>query len=105
MRVAYSAAQALEQVDVFTPDAALIDIAMPEIDGYAALRELRARPQLADTVFAAMTGFGQSADIELTRAAGFEMHLVKPVDVALFDEVLARAAQRRFARRIANLGP
>jgi len=104
VRVAYSAAQALQQVEGFTPDAALIDIAMPEIDGYAALRELRTRPHLADTVFAAMTGFGQSGDIELTRAAGFEVHLVKPVDVALFDDVLARAAQRRYARSVANLG-
>jgi PAS domain S-box-containing protein len=104
VRVAYSAVQALEQVEAFTPDAALIDIAMPEVDGYTALRELRARPHLADTVFAAMTGFGQSADIELTRAAGFDVHLVKPVDVALFDDVLARAAQRRYARSVANLG-
>ncbi|HEY1610338.1 MAG TPA: PAS domain S-box protein [Paraburkholderia sp.] len=104
VRVAYSAAQALERVADFTPDAALIDLAMPEIDGYTALRELRARPDLADTVFAAMTGFGQSADIELTRAAGFEVHLVKPVNLALFDDVLARAAQRRYARSVANLG-
>jgi PAS domain S-box-containing protein len=95
VRVAYSAAQARERVEVFTPDAALIDIAMPDIDGYAALRDLRARPRLARTLFAAMTGFGQAADVELTRAAGFEMHLVKPVDIALFDEVLARAAARR----------
>jgi PAS domain S-box-containing protein len=95
VRVAYSAARAREQVENFTPDAALIDIAMPEIDGYAALRVLRAHVPLAHTLFAAMTGFGQAADVELTRAAGFEMHLVKPVDVALFDEVLARAAERR----------
>ncbi|POR52325.1 PAS/PAC sensor hybrid histidine kinase [Paraburkholderia eburnea] len=103
VRVAYSAAQAREWAERFTPDAALIDIAMPEIDGYAALRDLRTLEALAHTVFAAMTGFGQAADIELTRAAGFEMHLVKPVDVSLFDEVLARAAARR-AARVAWLG-
>ncbi|WP_084168257.1 PAS domain-containing hybrid sensor histidine kinase/response regulator [Paraburkholderia acidipaludis] len=95
VRVAYSAAHAREQVEDFAPDAALIDIAMPEIDGYAALQALRAHAPLARTLFAAMTGFGQAADVELTRAAGFEMHLVKPVDAALFDEVLARAAERR----------
>jgi CheY-like chemotaxis protein/two-component sensor histidine kinase len=95
VRVAYSAEEARAQVSNFTPDAALIDIAMPEIDGYAALRVLRAHAPLARTLFAAMTGFGQAADVELTRAAGFEMHLVKPVDVALFDQVLARAAARR----------
>ncbi|MBB3003114.1 MULTISPECIES: PAS domain-containing hybrid sensor histidine kinase/response regulator [Paraburkholderia] len=103
VRVAYSATQARECVSDFTPDAALIDIAMPEIDGYAALRFLRAHPPLAHTLFAAMTGFGQAADVELTRAAGFEMHLVKPVDAALFDELLARAAVRRAA--LAPLGP
>jgi PAS domain S-box-containing protein len=95
VRVAYSAAQARAQVDGFAPDAALIDIAMPDIDGYAALRALRALPPLSHTLFAAMTGFGQAADVELTREAGFEMHLVKPVDAVLFDEVLARAAARR----------
>ncbi|WP_322013686.1 PAS domain S-box protein [Paraburkholderia sp. J12] len=95
VRVAYSARQARERIVDFTPDAALIDIAMPEIDGYAALRELREEARLANTLFAAMTGFGQAADVELTRAAGFEMHLVKPVDAARFDEVLARAAARR----------
>ncbi|WP_415914561.1 PAS domain S-box protein [Paraburkholderia sp. J41] len=95
VRAVYSAAQAREIVSAFTPDAALIDIAMPEIDGYAALRELRAVPLLANTLFAAMTGFGQAADVEQTRAAGFEKHLIKPVDVELFDEVLALAAARR----------
>ncbi|MBV8261449.1 MAG: PAS domain S-box protein [Paraburkholderia sp.] len=98
VRVAYGAAQACNEVDGFAPDVALIDIAMPEIDGYATLRALRALPPLSHTLFAAMTGFGQTADIELTRQAGFEMHLVKPVDVALFDEVLALAAQRRRRR-------
>jgi CheY-like chemotaxis protein len=78
---------------------------MPEIDGYAALRDLRTLEALAHTVFAAMTGFGQAADIELTRAAGFEMHLVKPVDVLLFDEVLARAAARRAAARVSWPNP
>ncbi|MEM5329661.1 PAS domain S-box protein [Paraburkholderia sp. JHI2823] len=94
VRVAYGATQACNEVDGFTPDVALIDIAMPEIDGYATLRALRALPPLSQTLFAAMTGFGQTADIELTREAGFEMHLVKPVDVTLFDEVLALAAAR-----------
>nr|WP_322031373.1 PAS domain S-box protein [Paraburkholderia sp. J76] len=98
VRVAYSAAHACKEVDGFTPDAALIDIAMPEIDGYATLRALRALPPLKHTLFAAMTGFGQAADIELTREAGFERHLVKPVDVALFDEVLALAAARQMRR-------
>ncbi|MEX3964714.1 PAS domain S-box protein [Paraburkholderia sp. EG286B] len=98
VRVAYSAAHACEEVDGFTPDAALIDIAMPEIDGYATLRALRALPPLKHTLFAAMTGFGQAADIELTHEAGFEMHLVKPVDVTLFDEVLALAAARQRRR-------
>ncbi|WP_444544256.1 hybrid sensor histidine kinase/response regulator [Paraburkholderia flagellata] len=98
VRVAYSAAHAREEVDGFTPDAALIDIAMPEIDGYATLRALRALPPLKHTLFAAMTGFGQAADVELTREAGFEMHLVKPVDVTLFDEVLALAAARQRRR-------
>lgn len=99
VRVAYDGAAALDQAERFVPHVALIDIAMPKMDGYAALRVLRTRPELADTYFAAMTGFGQQSDIALSREAGFDMHLVKPVDPRLFDELLSQAAQRQAARR------
>ncbi|PLZ03847.1 hybrid sensor histidine kinase/response regulator [Burkholderia sp. WAC0059] len=98
VRVAYGAREACETcagARAFVPDAALIDIAMPGIDGYAALRELRATLPPGRTLFAAMTGFGQPADVERSQAAGFDAHLVKPVDAGRFDEVLACAAQRR----------
>ncbi|WP_419150544.1 PAS domain S-box protein [Paraburkholderia kururiensis] len=99
VRVAYDGAAALDQAERFVPHVALIDIAMPKMDGYAALRVLRRRPELADTYFAAMTGFGQQSDIALSREAGFDMHLVKPVDPTLFDELLSLAAKRQAARQ------
>ncbi|WP_081885014.1 PAS domain S-box protein [Paraburkholderia kururiensis] len=102
VRVAYDGAAALDQAERFVPHVALIDIAMPKMDGYAALRVLRKRPELADTYFAAMTGFGQQSDIALSREAGFDVHLIKPVDPQLFDELLSQAAKRQAARQAAR---
>ena len=68
---------------------------MPKMDGYATLAPLREMPELADTMYAAMTGFGHASDRERTREAGFHAHLVKPVEMALFDDLLARVEARR----------
>jgi CheY-like chemotaxis protein len=56
-------------------------------------------PALAGTVFAAMTGFGHASDRERTQAAGFHAHLVKPVELALFEALLEQAEVRRRERR------
>ncbi|MFM0734431.1 PAS domain S-box protein [Paraburkholderia sediminicola] len=95
VRIAYDGAQALEAAPRLAPHVALIDLAMPKMDGYATLAALREMPALARTVFAAMTGFGHASDREQTRAAGFDAHLVKPVELALFDALLAQAEARR----------
>jgi CheY-like chemotaxis protein len=51
-------------------------------------------PELAGTMFVAMTGFGHASDREQTRTAGFHAHLVKPVELAQFDALLAQAEAR-----------
>jgi PAS domain S-box-containing protein len=97
VRVAYEGEQAVQIAPRFAPHLCVIDIAMPKMDGYATIAALRKMPELDDTMYAAMTGFGHASDRERTRDAGFDAHLVKPVELALFDELLARVEARRRA--------
>ena len=69
-------------------DIALLDIGMPRMDGIAAARRLRQMPRCARTLLVAITGWGQQDDRERTRAAGFDYHLVKPVDPTRLAEIL-----------------
>ncbi|CAG4889234.1 PAS domain-containing hybrid sensor histidine kinase/response regulator [Paraburkholderia saeva] len=94
VRVAYDGPHALEIARDFTAQAALIDLAMPKMDGYAVMAALRALPGFDTTLYAAMTGFGHASDFAQTRAAGFEAHLVKPVELAKFETLLLRAQNR-----------
>jgi PAS domain S-box-containing protein len=98
VRIAYNGAQALQIAHRFSPQVAMIDIAMPDMDGYAVLRSLRAMPKLENTLFGAMTGFGSESDFARTQEAGFEAHLLKPVDLASFEALLARAMKRGLDR-------
>ncbi|WP_121317960.1 PAS domain S-box protein [Paraburkholderia sp. RAU2J] len=97
VRIAYEGEQALQIAPRFVPHLAVIDIAMPKMDGYATLAALRQMPELAGTMYAAMTGFGHASDRDRTREAGFHAHLVKPVELALFDTLLAQVEARRGA--------
>ncbi|MGO4326563.1 PAS domain S-box protein [Cupriavidus sp. 2TAF22] len=90
---AYDAEQGILASARCHPDLALIDIAMPGMDGLAAVRALRELPACARTRFVAMTGFGQPEDRERTRAAGFHLHLVKPIDLPTLVELLAQTGQ------------
>ena len=97
VRVAHDGPSALDIADSFQPHVALLDIGLPVMDGYELAIRLRQRPGLADVTLVAVTGYGQSSDKARTRAAGFDHHLVKPVDLAALDGVLsdARLAKRR----------
>ncbi|MDB5824153.1 MAG: hypothetical protein JWR21_2857 [Herminiimonas sp.] len=77
--IAYTAQNALDQVATLTPDAFLVDIGLPDMDGYELARRLRQLPQLARAALIGVTGYGQKRDIDRATAAGFDRHLVKPV--------------------------
>jgi PAS domain S-box-containing protein len=94
VRIAYAGEQALQIAPRFSPHLALIDIAMPKMDGYATLAAMRALPAMTRTMYAAMTGFGHASDLDRTRQAGFHAHLVKPVEIAVLDALLAKADGR-----------
>ncbi|MFA9217106.1 MAG: response regulator [Sphingomonadaceae bacterium] len=67
----------------YQPDLALVDIGLPGIDGYEVARRLRADAATRDIKLIALTGYGQAEDMQRVLAAGFDLHLVKPVDLAL----------------------
>jgi PAS domain S-box-containing protein len=71
------------------PQVFLLDIGLPEIDGNELPRQLRAQPETAGAVLVAVTGYGQESDRAQSLAAGFDHHLVKPVDIRALSEILA----------------
>jgi CheY-like chemotaxis protein len=85
VRVAYDGPSALDAVQDFQPAVALLDIGLPEMDGYELAEKLRALPGLEALRCVAVTGFGQESDRARSRAAGFHAHLVKPAD---FDSII-----------------
>ena len=71
-------ASAMEMLDTFNPDAALVDIGMPGMDGYEVSRRIRATSEHRGIMLIALTGWGQEDDQQRSRNAGFDHHLVKP---------------------------
>lgn len=80
VRTAGDGARALAEAQRFTPDVVLLDIGLPGLDGYAVAQQLRALPQCSSALLVAVTGYGQAEDRALSRAAGFDHHLLKPVE-------------------------
>ncbi len=79
-RTAYNGADALQVVEEFRPHVVLLDIGMPEMDGYEVARRIRNMPQGKETLLIALTGWGQEEHRRRTAEAGFDEHVTKPVD-------------------------
>jgi CheY-like chemotaxis protein len=86
---AYSAAAALQRVSAFAPQVVLLDIGLPDIDGYEVAQRLRALPGGTAMTLVALTGYGQAEDRERALASGFQTHMVKPVDLVVLGRILA----------------
>lgn len=78
--VAYDGNAALRLADSFEPQFAFLDIGLPHVNGYDLARRMRESPATENSVLTAVTGWGQQADRDRARDAGFDYHLVKPVD-------------------------
>ncbi|HEY1535686.1 MAG TPA: response regulator [Polyangiaceae bacterium] len=89
--VAHDGPGALAVIDRFRPSVAVIDISMPVMDGYELAARIRAYPSSKPPYLVALTGYGQANDRERSRTAGFNGHLVKPVDPAHLLRVIAGA--------------
>jgi len=87
--VAQTGSAALEIALRDRPDVCILDIGMPGLSGYEVARSIRTQPWGRDTVLFAMTGWGQSEDVERAKAAGFNEHMTKPVDLARLADLLA----------------
>lgn len=79
---------AIETASSFRPDVILLDIGMPRLNGHDAARRIRQQPWGRDVVLIALTGWGQEADRQRSHEAGFDHHLVKPVDLAALQALL-----------------
>ena len=89
VRVVNDGGAALDVAQANVPDVVLIDIGLPGMDGYEVARRLRQQPPLQRSLLIALTGYGQPEDRKRSRAAGFDYHLVKPVDPTELEELLA----------------
>jgi CheY-like chemotaxis protein len=86
---AYDGAEAVRAGDRLEPEVMLLDLGMPNLDGYAACSEIRRRDWGQRTLVVALTGWGQEADRRRTAEAGFDHHLVKPVDLDDLTQLLS----------------
>jgi signal transduction histidine kinase/ActR/RegA family two-component response regulator len=93
--VEYDARGALARAQDEHPDVLLLDIGLPDMDGYELARRLRAQPENAGATLVALTGYGQNQDRAEAQQAGFDHYLVKPADLNEVNEVLALAEARR----------
>ena len=90
-QTASDAREAIAVCQTFKPQAAVLDIGLPGVDGYQLARQLRTLPGFERMYLIALTGYGQSVDRERALAAGFDQHLVKPVEVAKIRALLDAA--------------
>jgi PAS domain S-box-containing protein len=87
-RVAFDGMEAIETASEFRPHIVLLDIGMPRLNGYDACRRMRKKAWGRNMVIVALTGWGRLPDQDRSKAAGFDFHLVKPVDPALLSRLL-----------------
>jgi CheY-like chemotaxis protein len=87
-RTAGDGSQALKVAQEFHPDVVFCDLGLPGMNGYEVAKELRLLPFGREIVLAALTGYGQPSDREKSAEAGFDAHLVKPVDPSVIESFL-----------------
>lgn len=94
VRVAYTGPGGVKAAIEWTPDVVLADIGLPGLDGYGIARELRRNPATARTRLIAVTGYGSEQDRQRALESGFEVHLTKPADPELIQQLLDRQWSR-----------
>jgi CheY-like chemotaxis protein len=92
VRTAYSGREALAIAAEFLPQIALLDIGMPEMNGYEVARQIRVAPWGRNILLVAVTGWGQEEDRREAEAAGFDHHRAKPVDLDSLEPVFTKCA-------------
>jgi len=85
---AHDGIEAVEKAATFRPDVILLDIGLPKLNGYDACRRIREQPWGKGMVIVALTGWGEEEDKRRSNEAGFNQHMVKPVDPAILEKLL-----------------
>lgn len=93
VRVAYRGDQGISLARQFSPELVLLDLGMPELDGYEVARSIRKGSWGRSMVISALTGWGQDEDRRRSKEAGFDYHLVKPVDIGALRQLLSTLPQ------------
>jgi PAS domain S-box-containing protein len=88
VKIAHDGLKAVELAENFRPAVVLLDIGMPKLNGYEAARKIRAQPWGKNMVLIAVTGWGQEKDRDRSREAGFNAHLLKPVDYSELSKLI-----------------
>jgi CheY-like chemotaxis protein len=88
VRIAHDGTEALDAMRDFRPDVAFLDIGMPGLTGYEVAEAVRAEPWGREVKLIAVTGWGQADDKLRAHTAGFDQHLIKPIDPAEVDRLL-----------------
>jgi DNA-binding response OmpR family regulator len=88
-RTAHDGVEGVELAEAFRPDLIVLDIGLPKLNGFDACRRIREKAWAKDTLIVAATGWGQDEDRLRSQEAGFDHHLVKPVDAAELNRLLA----------------
>lgn len=94
-RTARDGIQALKEGAEFRPNVILMDISMPHMDGYEAARRIRQEEWGREAILVALTGWGRKADVDAALAAGFDGHLLKPVETDAMVRVISELTARR----------
>lgn len=89
VEIVHDGAAALHAIDHWHPDVVFLDLGMPGMDGFEVARRVRAQPSLREVTLVALTGWSQEEDCRRARLAGFDHHLIKPVNLATLETLLA----------------
>lgn len=90
IRTAHDGLEAVEAAETFRPELVLLDIGLPKLNGYQVAQRIRQQPWSRDVILVALTGWGQDEDRRRSQEAGFDFHIVKPVELPAIEELLAK---------------
>ena len=90
---AYDGVAAVDAAATFQPEVVLLDLGLPKLNGYEVARKIREQPWGQDMIIVALTGWGQEEDRQKSKEAGFNGHLVKPVEQSVLMKLLTELEQ------------
>ena len=99
-RTAHDGESAVAAAESFLPDVVLLDIGLPKLNGYEVAQRIREKPWGASMFLIAVTGWGQEEDRQRSTEVGLNVHMVKPVEPAALEKLLAELAQGEPIKRV-----